>query len=255
MGTPEIDLNSDLGEGSDAEQMERDKAILRVVSSANIACGFHAGSNETMGEVARNAFRHGVVIGAHISYHDREGFGRRDLDVSAEQLKNDLAYQIDALRAIAALNGGRVSYVKPHGALYNRIGYDEAQARVVVESIASIDPELALLTLPDSAAMYIAEKLGIRSIAEGFADRAYTADGQLVSREIPGSVITDPGEVAQRALQMASNGTVTTIDGKVLKIGVRSISLHSDTEGAATLSRQIRSTLEQAGIRVISFAT
>lgn len=255
MGKPEIDLNSDLGEGCDAEQMERDEAILSVVSSANVACGFHAGSAEIMGETVRNASKYGVSIGAHISYLDREGFGRRDLDVPAEKLKNDLAYQIGALRAIAAMNGARVSYVKPHGALYNRIAYDEAQAQVVAESIAAIDPELSLLTLPDSAAMHAGQKSGIRCVAEGFADRAYTSEGRLVPRHIPGSVIVNPGEVVQRALQMASDGTVTSVDGKVLKIGVRSISLHSDTEGSASLSRQIRSALEKVGVRVAPFAT
>lgn len=253
MTTPEIDLNSDLGEGSSMAQMERDLAILSVVSSANIACGFHAGNAETMSETVRNAREHGVTLGAHVSYHDREGFGRRDLNISTTKIKCDLAYQIGALKAIAALHGTTVSYVKPHGALYNRIVYDEAQARAVVETIATICPDLALLTLPDSAAMSVARELGICAIAEGFVDRAYADDGQLLPRSIPGSVITDTEEVVRRALQMARDGTVTSANGKVLKVGVRSISLHSDTEGSATLSRQIRLAIQRAGITVTSF--
>ncbi|MEX6430094.1 MAG: LamB/YcsF family protein [Ferrimicrobium sp.] len=253
VGTPKIDLNSDLGEGSTMAQMARDRAILSVVSSANIACGFHAGDTETMSETVRNASEYGVTVGAHVSYYDREGFGRRELNISTAKLKSDLAYQIGALKAITTLNGTTVSYIKPHGALYNRIAYDDTQARAVVETIATIDSRLVLLTLPGSVAMQVAQELGICAIAEGFADRAYTDDGRLVPRTIPGSVITDPDEVVQRALQMARDGTVTSSDGKVLRLDARSICLHSDTDGAAALSQQIRLALEFAGITVTSF--
>lgn len=248
-----IDLNSDLGEGLDANQLENDRNILEVVTSANIACGFHAGNSQIMSRTVQIATELNVAIGAHVSYDDREGFGRRDIEVTPDKLRSDILYQIEELHTIAETFGNRVKYVKPHGALYNRIAIDETQARIVVESIIFLDPSLILLTLPDSVAMRIAHEMGLLAVAEGYADRAYTSDGNLVSRRIPGAVINDTETVVSRATQMAREGTVTCIDGQTITIDVRSISLHSDTEGAEFLSRKIREGLESAGVVISAF--
>jgi 5-oxoprolinase (ATP-hydrolysing) subunit A len=252
--TPLIDLNSDLGEGFGAWTMGDDAAILEVVTSANVACGFHAGDATIMRRTCEKAIANGVRIGAHVSYRDLEGFGRRNIDVPPAVLANDILYQIGALDACARAAGGTVSYVKPHGALYNRIARDDAQAGAVVEAIRQYHHELAVLGLPGSRFLDLASESGVRAVPEGFVDRAYSADGRLVSRTEPESVIHDVAQVGVRAVQMAVYGTVTTVSGETVRPAPRSLCLHGDTPGAAALAVHVRASLERAGVRLVPFA-
>jgi 5-oxoprolinase (ATP-hydrolysing) subunit A len=249
-----LDLNSDLGEGYGRWALGDDAALLEVVTSANVACGFHAGDPATIDRTVRTAVERGVAIGAQVSYPDLVGFGRREIDVPPGDLTADVLYQIGALEAFARAAGSRVRYVKPHGALYNRIARDPVQAAAVVEAIRRYDPSLPLLTLPGSAAMRAAQEAGIPAVGEGFADRAYTSEGRLVSRREPGSVLHDPGQVAARAVVMATDGRVESADGEEVAVQVRSICVHGDTPGAVDLARAVRSALEEAGVTVESFA-
>lgn len=248
-----IDLNSDLGEGFGAYKFGNDEDLLDVVSSANIACGFHGGDPTVMAHTVAIAANRGVAIGAHVSYPDRVGFGRRFVDVSSEDLKWDIVYQIGALDAMAQVAGTKVRYVKPHGALYNRIAVDEVHGRAVVEAIVGFDSSLALLVLPDSAVIPIAKAQGIKTITECFADRAYTEDARLVPRSHPGAVIHDDDAVVSRALRMATDGTVVSLDGTTVRVEARSICLHSDTPNAGVLARKIRAAMDQAGIKIAPF--
>jgi 5-oxoprolinase (ATP-hydrolysing) subunit A len=249
-----LDLNSDLGEGYGRWALGDDAALLEVVTSANVACGFHAGDPATIDRTVRTAVERGVAVGAQVSYPDLVGFGRREIDVPPGDLTADVLYQIGALEAFARAAGSRVRYVKPHGALYNRIARDPVQAAAVVEAIRRYDPSLPLLTLPGSAAMQAAQEAGIPAVGEGFADRAYTSEGRLVSRREPGSVLHDPGQVAARAVVMATEGRVETAGGEEVAVQVRSICVHGDTPGAVGLARAVRSALEEAGVTVESFA-
>ncbi|MGH9054459.1 MAG: LamB/YcsF family protein [Acidimicrobiales bacterium] len=248
-----IDLNSDLGEGYGVYRMGDDEAILDVVSSANVACGFHAGDPRLMAATVRAAVERGVVIGAHVSYPDRAGFGRRYMDLGSEELKWDVVYQIGALDGVARAAGARVRYVKPHGALYNRIVDDERQARALIDAVAACDQDLAVLILPGSAAALVAGAAGVATVTECFADRAYTPEGRLVARGQPGAVIGEEASVVARAVQMATRGTVTAIDGSDVAVDARSICLHGDTPGAGSLARSIRDGLEHAGVAVVPF--
>jgi UPF0271 protein len=202
----------------------------------------------------RTATEHGVAIGAQVSYPDLVGFGRREIDEAPDDLTADVLYQIGALEAFARAAGSRVRYVKPHGALYNRIARDPVQAAAVVEAIRRYDPALPLLTLPGSAAMRAAEEAGIPAVAEGFADRAYTAEGRLVSRREPGAVLHDPGQVATRAVVMATEGRVETVDGGQVTVEVRSLCVHGDTPGAVELAKAVRAALDEAGVTLEAFA-
>ena len=249
-----MDLNSDLGEGYGHWALGDDAALLEVVTSANVACGFHAGDPATIDRTVRTATEHGVAIGAQVSYPDLVGFGRREIDEAPDDLTADVLYQIGALEAFARAAGSRVRYVKPHGALYNRIARDPVQAAAVVEAVRRYDPALPLLTLPGSAAMDAAREAGVPVVAEGFADRAYTADGRLVSRREPGAVLHDPERVAARALVMATEHRVEAVDGTQVAVEVRSLCVHGDTPGAVDLARQVRAALEQAGVTLEPFA-
>jgi 5-oxoprolinase (ATP-hydrolysing) subunit A len=249
-----MDLNSDLGESYGRWTLGDDAALLGVVTSANVACGFHAGDPSTIDRTVRTAVEHRVAVGAQVSYPDLVGFGRREMDVPAAELTADVLYQIGALEAFARAAGSRVRYVKPHGALYNRIARDPVQAAAVVEAVRRYDPALPLLTLPGSAAMAAAEEAGIRAVGEGFADRAYTGEGRLVSRREPGAVLHDPDQVAARAVAMATKGRVETADGGEVEVAVRSICVHGDTPGAVELARAVRAALEDAGVRLEAFA-
>jgi UPF0271 protein len=249
-----VDLNSDLGEGYGRWALGDDDALLEVVTSANVACGFHAGDPATMERTVRRAVEHGVAVGAQVSYPDLVGFGRRELEVAPADLTADVLYQLGALEAFARAVGGRVRYLKPHGALYNRIARDPVQAAAVVEAIRRYDPALPLLTLPGSAAMRAAEEAGIPAVAEGFADRAYTAEGRLVSRREPGAVLHDPGQVATRAVVMATEGRVETVDGGEVAVEVRSLCVHGDTPGAVELAKAVRAALDEAGLPLEAFA-
>jgi UPF0271 protein len=249
-----LDLNSDLGEGYGHWALGDDAALLGVVTSANVACGFHAGDPATIDRTVRTATEHGVAIGAQVSYPDLVGFGRREIDEAPDDLTADVLYQIGALEAFARAAGSQVRYVKPHGALYNRIARDPVQAAAVVEAIRRYDPALPLLTLPGSAAMRAAEEAGIPAVAEGFADRAYTAEGRLVSRREPGAVLHDPRQVATRAVVMATEGRVETVDGGQVAVQVRSLCVHGDTPGAVELAKAVRAALDEAGLPLEAFA-
>jgi 5-oxoprolinase (ATP-hydrolysing) subunit A len=249
-----LDLNSDLGEGYGHWALGDDAALLEVVTSANVACGFHAGDPATIDRTVRTAVEHGVAIGAQVSYPDLVGFGRREIDVAPDDLTADVLYQIGALEAFAKAAGSRVRYVKPHGALYNRIARDPVQAAAVVEAIRRYDPTLPLLTLPGSAAMQAAADAGIAAVGEGFADRAYTGEGRLVSRREPGAVLHDPERVAARAVVMATEGRVETVDGGEVTVEGRSLCVPSDTPGAVDLAKAVRSALDDAGVTLEAFA-
>ena len=249
-----MDLNSDLGEGYGRWALGDDAALLEVVTSANVACGFHAGDPATIDRTVRTAVERGVAVGAQVSYPDLVGFGRREIDVPPDQLTADVLYQLGALEAFAKAAGSRVRYVKPHGALYNRIARDPVQAAAVVEAIRRYDPALPLLTLPGSVAMEAAGEAGIPSVAEGFADRAYTAEGRLVSRREPGAVLHDPEQVAARAVVMATEHRVEAAGGEQVAVEVRSLCVHGDTPGAVDLARAVRTALEHAGVTLEAFA-
>jgi UPF0271 protein len=249
-----LDLNSDLGEGYGRWALGDDAALLEVVTSANVACGFHAGDPATIDRTVGTAVERGVAIGAQVSYPDLVGFGRREIDVPPDDLTADVLYQLGALEAFARAAGSRVRYVKPHGALYNRIARDPVQAAAVVEAIRRYDPTLPLLTLPGSAAMEAAREAGVQAVGEGFADRAYTGEGRLVSRREPGAVLHDPDQVAARAVAMATEGRVGTVDGGEVAVEVRSLCVHGDTPGAVDLARAVRAALEEAGVALEAFA-
>ena len=248
-----IDLNSDLGESYGAWTMGDDEAILSIVSSANVACGFHAGDPLGIFKTVKAAAEKGVAIGAHVSYPDRVGFGRRDMDVTPAELTADVIYQIGALQGIAAASGVSVGYVKPHGALYNRIAYDPKQGQAVIDGIKAADPELVLMGLAGAPILDLARRSGLKVVAEAFADRAYAPDGQLVSRREPGAVLHDTNLIAQRMLQLAKHGTLEAIDGSTIRIDAQSICVHGDSPGAVAIARVIRSAFEADGIAIRSF--
>jgi UPF0271 protein len=249
-----MDLNSDLGEGFGTWPLGDDDAMLDVVSSANVACGFHAGDPRTLLATCERAVAKGVVIGAQVGYRDLAGFGRRFIDYDSADLVADLIYQIGALDGLARAAGDRVLYVKPHGALYNTIVHHEQQAAAVVEAVRRYDPALSLLTLPGSAAMAAAAEAGVPAVGEGFADRAYTPEGRLVSRREPGAVLDNPERVAARAVRMATEQRVETTDGGEVAVEVRSLCVHGDTPGAVELARAVRAALEAAGVALEAFA-
>ncbi len=248
-----MDLNSDLGEGYGAWRMGDDAALLQTVTSANIACGFHGGDPAIMQRTVRTAVERGIAIGAHVSYDDRRGFGRRHLDVPPDELAADVLYQIGALDAIARAAGGSVRYVKPHGALYNEMAADAGLASVVASAVASFDKSLLLLTLPGSRVFEAAAAAGIGCVAEGFADRAYEPDGRLVSRAQPGAVLRDPAQIAERALRMAREGTMIARDGSVLELAVDTICIHGDSPGAVEIARAVRAAFDAGGVPLAPF--
>lgn len=249
-----IDLNSDMGESFGRWTLGDDEALLDVVSSANVACGFHAGDPSVMLRTLACAASRGVSVGAHVAYRDLAGFGRRYVDVAPDELKADVMYQIVALEGLARAVGADVRYVKPHGALYNRIVRDESQAAAVVDAIRSVDNSLAVLTQPGAAVGRLARQAGLRVFREAFADRAYNADGTLVSRRLPGAVITDPAEVASRVLRMVREREVVAIDGSVVPIDADSVCVHGDSPSAVAMARAVRARLEAESVAVRAFA-
>ncbi|MDE1475669.1 LamB/YcsF family protein [Xenorhabdus bovienii] len=248
-----IDLNSDLGESFGQWKMGNDAEMLGIVSSANVACGFHAGDPVGILQTLKSAKENQVVIGAHVSYPDLVGFGRRNMDIASHELTADVIYQIGALQGLALAAGTSVRYVKPHGALYNTIANDERQALAVIEGILVIDPNLALVGLAGSNILRLAQEKGLKTIAEAFADRAYTANGELVSRREAGAVLHDVNLVAQRMLQLVTKGGVDSIDGKFTPIKADSICVHGDSPGALDMAKQVKKVLQQAGITIQSF--
>ncbi|MDR8411507.1 5-oxoprolinase subunit PxpA [Nonomuraea sp. 3-1Str] len=249
-----IDLNADLGEGFGIWRLGDDLALLDVVTSANVACGFHAGDPVTIRRTCAAAVDRGVSIGAQVSYRDLAHFGRREMDVEPEELCAEVLYQLAAVDGIARAMGGRVSYVKPHGALYNRIVRDEVQATAVVDAVADYDPSLPLLTLPGSAVHAVAAAAGVSTVTEAFADRAYTPAGTLVPRREPGAVVHDVEAVTARAVRMAVEGAVTAVDGSAVPVPARSICVHGDTPDAVRLARAVRDGLLEAGVVLQAFA-
>lgn len=248
-----IDLNSDVGEAFGPWPMGDDEGMLGLVSSANIACGFHAGDPRAMGATTRLAAQHGVAVGAHVGYRDLAGFGRRAMDVASEDLIPEIIYQIGALQAIARAADTAVSYVKPHGALYNTIVHDARQARDVATAIAEVDDSLVLLGLPGSHGLLEAERAGLPTAVEAFADRAYTPEGTLVSRRQAGAVLTDPTEVARRMLQLVERGTLQSIDGTEVAIRANSICVHGDSPGAVAMAQRVHEELRGAGVEISAF--
>ncbi|RCW70203.1 LamB/YcsF family protein [Pseudorhodoferax soli] len=249
-----IDLNSDLGESLGAWTMGDDAAMLSIVSSANVACGFHAGDAAGILKTLRAAAERGVAVGAHVAYPDLAGFGRRNMDVASADLQADVVYQIGALQGLAKVAGTRVRYVKPHGALYNTIAHDRRQAGDVIAAIRAIDPTLVLVALAGAPLVAWAREAGLTVVAEAFADRAYTPEGTLVSRREPGSVLHDPDAVAARMLRLAQEGVVEAIDGSTVRVQADSICVHGDSPGAVAMARQVRAVLEHAGVAVQAFA-
>ncbi|MEU3458793.1 5-oxoprolinase subunit PxpA [Streptomyces sp. NPDC006733] len=252
-----IDLNADLGEGFGRWTLTDDDALLSVVTSANVACGFHAGDPVTMRRVCALAAERGVRIGAQVSYRDLAGFGRRAMDVPPDELAAEVAYQIGALDVFARAAGSRVAYVKPHGALYNRTVGDAAQAAAVVAGVLLAGgPEggLPVLGLPGSELLAAAEGAGLPAVAEAFADRAYTERGTLVPRSEPGAVLHDADAVVAQALAVARDGQVVAAGGRRIAAGARSLCLHGDTPGAAGLARRVRRELLDAGVPLRPFA-
>lgn len=254
MATRTVDLNADLGEGFGVWQLGDDDAMLGIVTSANVACGFHAGDSATLARTCRLAAERGVRIGAQVSYRDFAGFGRRFIDMPPEELAADVMYQIGALSALAKAAGSAVSYVKPHGALYNAVVTHREQARAVVEAVHAVDPELPLLGLAGSVLFEAAAEHGLRTVAEAFADRSYRPDGQLVSRRERNAVLRDPDEIADRVVSMVTAGRVAAVDGSTIPITVESVCVHGDSEGAVQIATAVRERLLAEGVDLSPFS-
>ena len=250
---PSIDLNADLAEGFGVWELGDDDAMLDIVTSANLACGFPAGNPVGLARTCRAAAARGVRIGAQVGYFDLAGFGRRRIDVAPAELSADVIYQIGALQALARAAGATLGYVKPHGALYNTIVNDRDQARAVAEAVHAADPGLPVLGLAGSVFFAEARQLGLRTVAEAFADRAYQPDGQLVPRSEPGAVLHDPVQIAERVLAMVTTGTTTALDGSVIAIEVESVCVHGDSPGAVGIARAVRERLQSEGIELAAF--
>jgi UPF0271 protein len=249
-----MDLNSDLGEGFGTWQLGDDNAMLDVVSSANIACGFHAGDPRTLLATCERAVSQGVVIGAQVGYRDLAGFGRRFIDYDSADLVADVIYQLGALDGLARAAGDRVLYVKPHGALYNTIVHHEQQAAAVVDAVRRYDPDLPVLGLPGSVFLALAEEARLTTVREAFADRGYRPDGTLVPRREPGALLHDPAEVAERMLRLVTDRTLVAVDGTVIKVEADSICVHGDSPGAVAMARAVHAALTEAGVPVTAFA-
>lgn len=250
-----VDLNSDLGEGLGRWTVGDDDALLDVVTSANVACGFHAGDASIMRRICDRAADNGVAIGAHVGYQDLAGFGRRFIEVEPEILTQEVIYQIGALDAFARVAGSRVRYVKPHGALYNAIVRHEEQAASVVQALMDYDPSLPVMGLAGSAWLRLAEEAGLTVIKEAFADRAYAPDGSLVSRRLPGAVLQDIQGIASRSVAIAKGEPITDSGGGPLTLTADSICVHGDTPGAVDIARKVKAALTGAGVSLAPFAT
>jgi UPF0271 protein len=238
-----MDLNADLGEGFGVWRLGDDDALLDVITSANVACGFHAGDPGTMRRVCAAAAARGVAVGAQVGYRDLAGFGRRRIDYDPAELRDDLIYQTAALDGFCRVAGTRVRYVKPHGALYNTAAVDPVQAAAVVDAVADYDATLPVLCQPGSVLARAAADRGLSVVGEGFADRGYRPDGTLVPRSVPGAVLHEPEAVVAQAVRMATTREVVAVDGTVVPCDVASICVHGDTPGAVELARRVRAAL------------
>ena len=250
--TAKIDFNCDMGESFGMYKMGFDEEVIKHITSANIACGFHAGDPMWMRHTVDLAQRHGVAIGAHPSFPDLNGFGRRNMIVSPDEAKNDVTYQVGALQAFTA--DKKIQHVKPHGAMYNMAVNDESLAQAICESILEIDPEMILVALAGSRWLDIAEDMGLKVAREIFADRALNADGTLVSRSQPGSVIHDTAEVVERSLRMVTEGKATAITGEQIDVQADSLCLHGDTPGAVEMAASLKRELEAADVEILPLA-
>ena len=248
-----VDLNADLGEGFGVWRLGDDDAMLGIVTSANLACGFHAGNPVGLARTCRAAADRGVRIGAQVGYFDLAGFGRRRIDVEPEELRADVIYQIGALQAMAHTAGTTLGYVKPHGALYNTITVEQEQARAVAAAVHAVDPGLPVLGLAGSAFFAEAKRLGLRTVAEVFADRAYLPDGQLVPRHHGSAVLREPEKIADRVAVMVRTGQVSAIDGSMIDVDAESICVHGDSPGAVQIATAVRRRLEAEGITLEAF--
>jgi UPF0271 protein len=245
-----IDLNSDLGESFGPWKMGQDEAIMPSITSANVACGLHAGDPTVMRETIALAQKHGVAVGAHPGFPDLAGFGRREMQISTREVEDLVLYQIAAIAGVAAAAGVRLQHVKAHGALYNMAAREPELARAIAHAVAAFDRTLILSGLPGSSLLHEGHRAGLRVAAEIFADRSYESDGSLTSRRLPGSVIHDPSAVVQRAVEMVTTRRVVATDGSVIRLDADTLCLHGDTPGAADLARRVRAGLEAAGVRV-----
>ena len=243
-----IDLNCDMGESFGMYKMGLDEEVIKYISSANVACGFHAGDPQWMRETVHLAEVHGVAVGAHTSFPDLVGFGRRNIEVSPDEARNDVIYQIGALQAFTS--GHRLQHVKPHGAMYNRAVVDEDLARSICDAILEVDSDLILIALAGSRWVEIAQDMGLRVAREIFADRALNPDGTLVSRSKDGSVLHDVDEVADRSLRMVREGKATSIDGDTIEVDAESLCIHGDTPGAVEMARVLRQRLDAESVTV-----
>ena len=249
-----VDLNADLGESFGQWRLGDDEAMLDIVTSANVACGFHAGDPLTLRRTVAYAAERGVVVGAQVAYPDLMGFGRRFVDASREELTADLLYQIGALEAMCRAAGTRIAYVKPHGALYNTAVHHEEHAGAVVDAVLAYDASLPLLGLPGSQLLRLGDEAGLTTMTEAFADRGYTPQATLVSRREKGALLHDADEVAQRMVRMVTCGSLTAVDGTEVAVHARSICTHGDSPDAVTMARAVREALTEAGVTIRSFA-
>lgn len=253
-----LDLNSDLGEAFGSWRMGDDDALLQIVTSANVACGFHAGDPSVLLATCRTAASRGITVGAHVGYRDLPNFGRVYIDLEPERLYADVVYQLGAMAGAARLTGARFAYVKPHGALYNTVATHEPQADAVVRAVADFsratEHPLAILGLPGTLSLTLAREAGLRAVGEAFVDRAYNPDGSLVSRRLPGSVLHDPDEIVARIERFAATGSIVAVDGSDVALDAESLCVHGDTPDAVAIARAVRATLGVSGTTVKPFA-
>ena len=248
-----VDLNCDLGESFGAYTIGMDDEVIKYITSANVACGFHAGDPLVMDRTVKMAVEHNVAVGAHPGYPDLQGFGRRNMDCTLEEIRNTVVYQIGALQAFCAIHGTRMRHVKPHGSLYNTAAVNEGVARAIAEAVVSVDSELiyvALSSAKETIMSKIGHDVGLKMVYEAFPDRAYTPEGTLLSRRLPGAVVRDPQVVAERAVMMAKEGKVIAVDGTPIQLDIQTLCVHGDTPMAVDLVRAIREKLEAEGMSV-----
>lgn len=250
-----VDLNADLGESFGTWKLGDDEAMLDIVTSANVACGFHAGDPLTLRRTVAQAAQRGVAVGAQVGYRDLAGFGRRFIDIDPAELAADVLYQLGALEAMSRAAGTRVVYVKPHGALYHAVIDNEGQAKAVVEAITAYDSSLPILGLPGAASLRIGADQGLRTVTEAFADRGYTPEGRLVSRSQPGALLHDPDEVAQRMVTLVTQGYITAQDGSQVEVSADSLCTHGDSPGAVQMAEKVRAELIAAGVSIEKFVS
>lgn len=250
----EVDLNSDMGEGFGPYRMGDDDAILKIVTSANVACGLHAGDPEIMARTFALAKERGVAIGAHPGFPDLWGFGRRIIPYSTGEIERFVAWQIGAAEALARYAGHRITYVKAHGALGNLTQTDEDVARAIARAIQAVNPSLICMTFSGAVMERVCREMGLDVRSEVFADRAYDEEGHLVPRKVPGSVLHDADEAAARMLRMVREGAIETVSGRMIRVPIDTICVHSDTPGAIEMAEKVRRTLEEAGIVVKAFS-